>query len=172
MTGKVLAAIIGPGNIGTDLLAKLRRSDVIEVGYVVGVVESDCIKRAREMGIPASADGLDWLLAHAAAPIRPAVIVMALLFALILMCVGFARAGNGLSVLASVRLAVLGDCERSCRTLPKVAFSFRCRRLCSRHICCQCYLGGALPGELSCSHCSPTAQPLGQGLIFQDLADS
>ncbi len=61
---KALAAIIGPGNIGTDLLAKLRRSDVIEVGYVVGVVESDGIKRARELGIPASADGLDWLLAQ------------------------------------------------------------------------------------------------------------
>jgi acetaldehyde dehydrogenase len=64
MTGKVLAAIIGPGNIGTDLLAKLRRSDVIEVGYVVGVVESDGIRRARDLGIPASAEGLDWLLAQ------------------------------------------------------------------------------------------------------------
>lgn len=61
---KVLAAIIGPGNIGTDLLAKLRRSDVIDVGYVVGVVESDGIRRARELGIPASADGLEWLLAQ------------------------------------------------------------------------------------------------------------
>jgi acetaldehyde dehydrogenase len=61
---KALAAIIGPGNIGTDLLAKLRRSDVIEVGYVVGVVESDGIQRARELGIPASAEGLDWLLAQ------------------------------------------------------------------------------------------------------------
>ncbi len=59
---KVLAAIIGPGNIGTDLLAKLRRSDVIEVGYVVGVVESDGLRRARDLGIAASADGLDWLL--------------------------------------------------------------------------------------------------------------
>jgi acetaldehyde dehydrogenase len=57
-----LAAIIGPGNIGTDLLAKLRRSDTIEVHYVVGVVESDGLRRARELGIAASADGLDWLL--------------------------------------------------------------------------------------------------------------
>ena len=62
--GKVLAAIIGPGNIGTDLLAKLRRSDVIEVGYVVGVVESDGLRRARDLGIPASAEGIDWLLAQ------------------------------------------------------------------------------------------------------------
>jgi acetaldehyde dehydrogenase len=61
---KALAAIIGPGNIGTDLLAKLRRSDLIDVGYVVGVVESDGLRRARETGIAASADGLDWLLAQ------------------------------------------------------------------------------------------------------------
>ncbi len=58
----MLAAIIGPGNIGTDLLAKLARSPVIDVGYMVGVVESDGLRRARDLGVAASAEGLDWLL--------------------------------------------------------------------------------------------------------------
>ena len=62
MSAKARAAIIGPGNIGTDLLAKLQRSDAIEVQYVVGVVESDGLQRARSMGIEASAEGVDWLL--------------------------------------------------------------------------------------------------------------
>ncbi|HVV18102.1 MAG TPA: acetaldehyde dehydrogenase (acetylating) [Pseudonocardiaceae bacterium] len=58
----VTVAIVGPGNIGTDLLAKLRRSTVMDVGYVVGVAESDGLARARELGIAASAEGVDWLL--------------------------------------------------------------------------------------------------------------
>jgi acetaldehyde dehydrogenase len=60
--GTVTAAIVGPGNIGTDLFEKLRRSTTIDVGYVVGVVESDGLARARANGVAASADGVDWLL--------------------------------------------------------------------------------------------------------------
>ncbi|MFC9835539.1 acetaldehyde dehydrogenase (acetylating) [Rhodococcus sp. NPDC127530] len=61
-TKSVTAAIVGPGNIGTDLLAKLSRLDSIQVAYMVGVVESDGLARARSHGITASAEGVDWLL--------------------------------------------------------------------------------------------------------------
>ena len=56
---KIKCALIGPGNIGTDLLAKLQRSPVLEPVWMVGIdPESDGLKRAREMGIKTTADGV------------------------------------------------------------------------------------------------------------------
>ena len=65
MTKKIKCALIGPGNIGTDLLAKLQRSPVLEPVWMVGIdPESDGLKRAREMGIKTTADGVDGLIPH------------------------------------------------------------------------------------------------------------
>ena len=62
---KIKCALIGPGNIGTDLLAKLQRSPVLEPVWMVGIdPESDGLKRAREMGIKTTADGVDGLSPH------------------------------------------------------------------------------------------------------------
>ena len=65
MTRKIKCALIGPGNIGTDLLAKLQRSAVLEPVWMVGIdPASDGLKRARELGIKTTADGVDGLVPH------------------------------------------------------------------------------------------------------------
>ena len=56
MSKKIKCALIGPGNIGTDLLAKLQRSPVLEPVWMVGIdPSSDGLKRAQEMGIKTTA---------------------------------------------------------------------------------------------------------------------
>ena len=65
MSKKIKCALIGPGNIGTDLLAKLQRSPVLEPVWMVGIdPESDGLKRAREMGIKTTHEGVDGLIPH------------------------------------------------------------------------------------------------------------
>jgi len=62
---KMKVAIIGSGNIGTDLTIKVMRlSNTLEMGAFVGIdPESDGLKRAERMGVPITAEGIDGLVA-------------------------------------------------------------------------------------------------------------
>ena len=57
------AAIIGSGNIGTDLMMKIvKTSDALEMGALVGIdPASDGLARARNMGVPTTHEGLEGL---------------------------------------------------------------------------------------------------------------
>lgn len=62
---KTKVAIIGSGNIGTDLMIKIiRLSQVLEMGVMVGIdPASDGLARAARMGVATTAEGIDGLLA-------------------------------------------------------------------------------------------------------------
>ncbi|MFC9356730.1 acetaldehyde dehydrogenase (acetylating) [Rhodococcus sp. NPDC057014] len=63
-TPNIKVAIIGSGNIGTDLMIKvLRNSDILEMGAMVGIdPNSDGLARAARLNVPTTADGVQGLI--------------------------------------------------------------------------------------------------------------
>ena len=64
MSAKTKVAIIGSGNIGTDLMIKVMRlSDTLEMGAMVGIdPESDGLAQAKRLGVAITAGGIDGLV--------------------------------------------------------------------------------------------------------------
>ena len=64
---RIRAAIIGSGNIGTDLVMKARRSEWIEPVWVVGIdPQSDGLAKAAALGLKTTSAGIDGLVPHLA----------------------------------------------------------------------------------------------------------
>lgn len=60
---KVKVGIIGTGNIGSDLLYKVNRSEVLECGIFTGRnKDSEGIRRASDLGVPTSFDSVQYIV--------------------------------------------------------------------------------------------------------------
>ena len=60
---KIKVGIIGPGNIGTDLMYKVMKSSSLEMKLMAGIVESEGIRRAAGLGFDTSIEGVDAIAA-------------------------------------------------------------------------------------------------------------
>ncbi|MDR2079166.1 MAG: acetaldehyde dehydrogenase (acetylating), partial [Treponema sp.] len=56
---KIKVGIIGPGNIGSDLMYKVMKSKYLQMHLMTGIVESEGIKRAAALGFKTSIKGVD-----------------------------------------------------------------------------------------------------------------
>ncbi len=62
---KINVAIIGSGNIGTDLVIKALRSEWVTPRWLVGIdPQSEGLRRAQDLGLKVTSDGVDGLLPH------------------------------------------------------------------------------------------------------------